>query len=175
MWRSHQNPFFTPFFIVPLFKRERIDREHAKEKEKETMVYRLYQRIHRSLSLSLAFCIDSKKYYNLCLAGTEKYNSLFRRVYKEDDTGCPHGWIPPASPGGKRVKNDEGKGDRPSQTRTVGKFRTKETIFYLILLFSRVWVSKTDVFWLFLCRTRYNIRVILTFARYKINLNIYIN
>jgi len=63
------------------------------------MVYRLYQRIRRSLSLSLslslAFCIDSKKYYNLCLAGTEKYNSLFRRVYKEDDNGVP-AWVNPA-------------------------------------------------------------------------------
>lgn len=51
-----------------------------------TIVYRLYRWIR---CCSRAFCVDSKKYYNLCLVGREKYNSLFRRVYKEDDNGVP--------------------------------------------------------------------------------------
>lgn len=77
--------FLTLFFIVPFFKCERTDGEHAKERERDDGL----QVVPTDSPLSLAFCVDSKKYYNLCLAGREKYNSLFRRVYKENDNGVP--------------------------------------------------------------------------------------
>lgn len=126
-----RTPFFNPFFHRPLFRRERTGGEHAKKK-RETMVYRLYQRIHHFLSL--AFCVDSKKYYNLCLAGREKYNSLFRRVYKEDDNRVPRmGESRPPSREEKGLKMRGGS--YPSQTRTI-ELETGKKLYFILSYFS---------------------------------------
>jgi len=89
----------------------------------------LFLSLSLSLSLSLAFCIDSKKYYNLCLAGREKYNSLFRRVYKEDDNGVPRmGESRPPPREEKGLKMLRG-GRVPARQGSAGKLGTEETIF----------------------------------------------
>lgn len=85
-------PLLYPFFSgSPFFRRERMDGECARRREREIVVYSGCNSGSAALasSLSLLLFIDSKKYYNLCSAGKEKYNSLFRRVYKENDNGVP--------------------------------------------------------------------------------------
>jgi len=125
-----RTPFLTLFFIVPFFRRERTDGEHAKESERETMVYRLYQRIR-----SLALCVDSKKYYNLCLAGREKYNSLFRQVYKENDNGVPRmGESRPPPREEKGLKTAKG-GSYPDQTRIADKLETGKKLYFILSCF----------------------------------------
>lgn len=136
-----RTPFLTLFFIVPLFKRERIDREHAKEKKRDDGL----QVVPTGPPLSLAFCVDSKKYYNLCLAGKEKYNSLFRRVYKEDDNGVPRmgeSRPPPREEKGLKTR----RGSYPGQTRTVDKLETGKKLYFILSCFSHECkMSKIDV------------------------------
>ena len=103
------------------------------EAQGESRVYRTDQ--HQRLFLSRLLFIDSKKYYNLCFDGKEKYNSLFERVYNGvRQRGAPQGESRPPSAKRKRVECRRGEHRvylTPWKKKACAMIRNEGTIFHL--------------------------------------------